>query len=132
VSAFVLDTNPVLYYAWQMDRRLGRKARAAFAAFDAGETTLYVPAPVVQETWYLHQAQRLGATTPRGFWEAFARPELIHADLTQEDIFVASELRWGHRDSFDRLIVAIAHRLELPLITGDQEITRWGGVDVVW
>jgi PIN domain nuclease of toxin-antitoxin system len=48
------------------------------------------------------------------------------------DVFAAYELDWQHSDPYDRLIVATARRLELPLITGDQAITDWGGVEVCW
>ena len=42
------------------------------------------------------------------------------------------ELDWPHQDPADRLICATALEHKLPLITHDQEITRWGGVPVVW
>ena len=132
MSAFVLDTNAALFYAGGMDRRLGKRARAVFAAFDAGEAVLHVPVPVVQETWFLRQRRGIAPVTPRAFWKRLERAELIFTELTHEDVLVASELDWDHRDPYDRLIVATALRLDLPLVTADEEITLWGRVEVVW
>lgn len=42
------------------------------------------------------------------------------------------ELDWPHKDPADRLICATALEHDLSLITHDQEISRWGGVPVVW
>ena len=42
------------------------------------------------------------------------------------------ELGWDHRDPADRVIVATALLLELPLATADDEIRRFGGVNCVW
>jgi PIN domain nuclease of toxin-antitoxin system len=41
-------------------------------------------------------------------------------------------LDWAHRDPADRLICATALEHKIPLVTHDLEITRWGGVQVVW
>jgi PIN domain nuclease of toxin-antitoxin system len=52
--------------------------------------------------------------------------------LTPRIAWRSVELDWPHKDSADRLICATALEHKLPLITHDQEITRWGGVPVVW
>jgi PIN domain nuclease of toxin-antitoxin system len=41
-------------------------------------------------------------------------------------------LAWSHRDPADRIICATALEHGLTLITQDCEITRWGGVPVLW
>jgi PIN domain nuclease of toxin-antitoxin system len=41
-------------------------------------------------------------------------------------------LDWTHKDPADRLICATALEHNLTLITNDREITRWGGVPVLW
>ena len=133
MSAFVTDTHPLLYFAGSEERRLGRKARTAFRAFEAGEIALYVPATVVLETWLLARGGRLrlGSTLAR-WWQDIEGPGLVHVELTANDVLAASELEWDHKDVFDRLIVASARRLDLPLITGDAAITDWAGVPIHW
>ena len=41
-------------------------------------------------------------------------------------------LDWTHPDPADRLIVATARSLDLPLITADQTIQRYPGVTTIW
>lgn len=136
-EGYVVDTHALLFYASDRTRKLGPRARRAFAAFERGDAFLMVPAPVVLETWMLWQGGRLQVpTTLAAWWRAVQREELVHTPLTHEDILEAAGLEWSHRDPYDRLIVACARRLDLPLLTRDAEITAWaeatGGAEVVW
>ena len=132
-NSFVTDTHPLVFYAANVLKRLGRKARSAFEAFEAGKATLYVPAPVVLETWMLARAGKLKLRTTLGaWWRDLESAGLVYEPLEGGDVIAASELDWDHNDLFDRLIVSTVRRLELPLITADGEITAWGGVSVHW
>jgi PIN domain nuclease of toxin-antitoxin system len=42
------------------------------------------------------------------------------------------ELPWDHRDPADRVIVATALLRGVPLVTADQTIHRFGGVEWIW
>ena len=42
------------------------------------------------------------------------------------------ELAWDHRDPGDRVIVATAILQDLPLLTADTEIHRFGDISCVW
>lgn len=42
------------------------------------------------------------------------------------------ELAWDHRDPADRVIVATAILQDVPLLTADTEIHRFGGIACVW
>jgi len=132
-DSFVTDTHPLVFYAADAVKRLGRRARGAFEAFEAGKATLYVPAPVVLETWMLARAGKLKLRTTLGaWWRDLESAGLVYEPLEGADVIAASELDWGHNDLFDRLIVSTARRLDLPLITADGAITAWGGVSVHW
>ena len=41
-------------------------------------------------------------------------------------------LAWDHRDPADRVIVATALLQDVPLLTADTEIHRFGGISCVW
>ncbi|MCI0672329.1 MAG: PIN domain-containing protein [Myxococcaceae bacterium] len=137
VEGYVVDTHPLLFYAGNDLKRLSKRARAAFEAAESGEGFLYVPAPVVLETWLLalNGTIRL-QTTLAAWWEDLAASGFHPLDMTRDDILDAAALRWSHRDIFDRLIVATAQRMDLPLLTKDHAITEWAGVsgaiEVVW
>ena len=133
MSAWVADTHALVWYAGGRTTKLGKRARRAFEAFDRGEATLYVPAPVAIEIWLLEKNGTLQIDGGLArWWRALARPELVHLDLTLDDLLVAARLDLGHADVFDRLVVAQALRVDCPLLTRDTEITDWGGVDVAW
>ncbi|MCY1031863.1 type II toxin-antitoxin system VapC family toxin [Corallococcus sp. BB11-1] len=136
-EGYVLDTNALLFYAGDQLQKLGPKAKRAFTAFEQGRGYLMVPAPVVMETWLLAQGGRLRfPTTLDAWWADIARPELVHEPMSEADVREAARLDWEHRAPFDRLIVAVARRLGLPLLTRDSAITDWaqstGGIEVAW
>lgn len=130
--AAVCDTHALAYYAFG-SQRLGKRAAALFDACDARQATIYVPAVVILEFGFVLRGRRSPSATPlRDFFEdLFANPAYQPFDLTPEQVFLADEVR-PNNDPFDRLICAAARRLDLPLITRDVDIERWGQVRVVW
>ena len=49
--------------------------------------------------------------------------EIVSVD---SELWVSSlELEWDHRDPVDRLVVALAARLNVPVLTRDKEISSW-------
>lgn len=133
MESYVTDTNALVHVAANRMRRLGAKAKAIFSRFERGDVILYVPAIVGVEIWLLSQAGTVVLESGyEPWWAQFEGPTLIRDDLVWADINTAASLRWSHPDWFDRLVVAAALRLGLPLITADAAISDWGGVDVVW
>jgi len=132
-DVFALDTNALLYYATDQFNRLGRQAKEVISRFEGGSASLVVPSPVLVEIWFLLKAGRFVAEPTLGkWWNRLTRSGLLSVDLTAEDVVTATSLHWDHRDSYDRLIVAIALRVGCPLVTADAAISEWGGIDVVW
>ena len=132
-SLLVLDTHPLLWYAAGAEKKLGAEGRKAFRAYERGEAAFYVPAPVVIETWFLSMNGTIKLEgSIAGWWQRIASPTLHHVDLSHEDVLEAARLDWEHQDPFDRLIVAIARRLECPLLTKDSVITSYDGVETLW
>ncbi|MFZ5469849.1 MAG: type II toxin-antitoxin system VapC family toxin [Myxococcota bacterium] len=127
------DTHPLVWFAAARLRKLSKRARAAFEAYESGRLDLYVPMPVVLETWLLAQGGVIRVETSlERWWRRLRNPRLHFQDISAEDVFAASALGWHHRDLYDRLIVATALALGLPLLTADSAISDWGGVEVVW
>lgn len=125
VDRFVTDTHPFIWFAADMRRKLSRRACAAFDAYEAGRADLYVPAPVLVETWFLAGNGTIKLETTFGrWWRDLANPRLVCDPMPADDVLAAAELNWEHRDPFDRLIVAAAHRLGLPLVTADTATMR--------
>jgi PIN domain nuclease of toxin-antitoxin system len=133
MSAYVLDTHALIFYAGGRRSKLGRAASRAFEQFERQEACLYIPVPVVIETWQLalNGTIRLPGTL-EAWWAEVESDELVHVELDADDVLRAASLDWEHDDIFDRLIVATALRLEAPLLTKDAAISDWGGVETVW
>jgi PIN domain nuclease of toxin-antitoxin system len=128
----VCDTHALLFHAMN-NGRLGRQAAAMFDACEAGEATIYVPAPVVWEVCLLARAMRVNLRRSASdfFGDLFSNPAYQPLDLTPAQVLDADTLTFT-RDPFDALIAAAARDLSLPLITRDASITAAGIVRVVW
>lgn len=131
-AAAVTDTHALVFHAASR-RPLGPRATAHFAACEARQALLYVPAAVVWEVSLLARASRINLRrTVRAFFDdLFTNPAYQPLDLTPDQVYDADELRFT-RDPFDALIVAAARSLDLPLVTRDADIRGSGTVKVLW
>ena len=122
----VLDTH-VLIWAVQGDGRLGP---AACRSIDEAATTggVHVPAIVPWEIALLAQRGRLGLGRDVAAWieDVLRLPGIRLAPLAPA-ICVASTRLPGdlHRDPADRLIVATARHIGMPLLTADRALLAY-------
>ena len=130
MKEYVLDTHAFAWWA-QNPKRLGRLARRALAAVDAGEARAWVPAVVGVELTLLHEAGRrlvtaadLQAATNRN-----REVRVLPMELAQTLEFA---LLGALPDPFDRMIVAAARATGRPLISADANIRESGLVEVTW
>jgi PIN domain nuclease of toxin-antitoxin system len=132
INAAVTDTHALVFHA-AGGGSLGPKARAYFAAAEAGTSIVYVPAAVIWEVSLLARAVRINLhRSVRAFFaDLFSNPAYQPHDLTADQVFDADDLRFT-RDPFDALIVSAARDLRLPLITRDGAIRESGHVRVLW
>jgi PIN domain nuclease of toxin-antitoxin system len=130
--AAVADTHAILFHA-AGGRGLGPKAAAMFERCERQQAIIYVPAIVMWEVSLLARVSRVTLRrTVRGFFDdLFSNPSYQPYDMTDEQVFIADELRFS-RDPFDLLICAAARAMELPLISRDADIRAAGVVRVIW
>ena len=133
LAAAVTDTHPLLFHAAGTARLIGRRAAAHFAACEAQQALVYVPAAVIWEVTLLARVSRvnLHRHVREFFDDLFSNPCYQPMELTPAQIFEAGELRFT-RDPFDGLICAAARALDLPLMTRDDLIRGSGTVLVLW
>ena len=116
LKAVLLDTHA---WAWSLTEDDRLSSRATQAMLHA-ETVLLSPISFFE----IGQKVRLGKW-PEMSGLVSRLPELLQeqggtlAPLEAEICLTASTLVWGHRDPFDRLIVATALHFHLPLISAD-------------
>jgi len=57
---------------------------------------------------------------------------LTELPLAADDLCAAADLPLIHRDPFDRVLVALALRANLTILTSDQLIPRYPGIRTLW
>lgn len=129
---YVSDTHAFICWATRRPS-LGRRAARVYARAERGIDEVRLPAVSVFEIALLVERGRL--RTPLGWdgWLAALRsaPGLVVEPVVLDDAIWASSLA-PLVDPFDRLVGAVARRLDAPLITSDERIGASGLVKVVW
>jgi PIN domain nuclease of toxin-antitoxin system len=127
---YVIDTHALVWFVLAPEK-LGANARKAIANAARGEVS--IPSAVIYELGRLIAEDdiELGGRRPSDVFGPTldfhgVRPASMDAALK------ASVLGLPHGDPFDRLIVAEAVALNVPLITKDGNITDSGIVRVIW
>jgi PIN domain nuclease of toxin-antitoxin system len=131
----VTDTHPLVWYLANKENKLPKKILAAFKSAQEGSGThIWVPAVVA---WELSELMRktnrikLQAPFEELIQENFYFRSMTLTELQPDDMVIGHSLNFN-RDPFDRLIVATAIRLELPLMTADREITESRFCQTFW
>ena len=134
MSEFVSDTH-AFYWHVAADPRLSAPARRIFEGADRGDHRIWVPSITLIEVTYLAERGRLAADSVGLIFQLLSQPDGSYA-VADLDLAVAQSLTLVPRaevpDMPDRIIVATAKRLGLPLISRDEAIRRSAIVPVVW
>lgn len=129
----VADSHAVVWYA-KGSSQLSADARAALVGAEA-DGGLVVSVATLIDLWYVTQTTEAVSAAELGR----LRNELLDSpsvDLHPVDVGVADAYagieRSVLRDPWDRLIVATAKALQVPLVTRDSAIERAGLVQTLW
>ena len=125
-----IDTHALV---WHLSRpkKLGTRARRWLRECDSGRAETLIPAAVPIELALLRDAGRrvVGPAEIEALVSRTSSFRVLPLDLSQAREFVLSG---GIPELFDRLMVAAARSLGVPLITADPVITDSGLVEIVW
>jgi len=129
----VVDTHSAVWYLLASNSLSGEALRALEAATQAGDP-VYLPSISVVEVIYLVEKGRLPQLALERLNDALADSESAFV-LAPLDLTVAHSVQRVPRDTIpdmpDRIIVATALQLSLPLITCDRR-TQSLGVETIW
>jgi PIN domain nuclease of toxin-antitoxin system len=134
VSEYVTDTH-ALYWHLASDPRLSPSAREVFAQADAGLHRILIPGITLIEMVYLVEKQRLDAALVERAYTSLDTVAGSYqvAPLDQHTARALHDIpRRMIPDMPDRIIVATARQLGLPLITRDAAIRKARVVSVLW
>jgi PIN domain nuclease of toxin-antitoxin system len=137
MGAYIVDTHPLIWTTNPNKKsKISRRVQKIFDNVENGKDIVYVPAPVIWELGAYYRARVFKADKYLLFrhWvqeEVFIHPNLVFLETTLEDVLLAGDFK-VNPDPFDNLIVATAIRMDLPLITKDENITLSGACKTVW
>lgn len=133
MARYVTDAHALIWYAEGRYRKLGRRARAVYAAAEAGRAVVYVPALALVEVLEAVRRGTFRPAVPVSQWLAaiFATGAFQFAALTRE-VIEAGERLYAIPERDDRLIAATAVALQLPLISCDPALASAAEVELVW
>lgn len=125
----LLDTQAALYL-WMAPDRLGHSARIVLE--DPTNVLLFSQV----STWEICLKFQIGKLPLLSSPEKYLRKRIQESDLTYEPIsdralFDTVSLPHYHGDPFDRLLLATAQSLKVPIVSGDRNFPRYP-VDVIW
>ena len=130
---FVTDTHPFIYHVLGRRNRVGRRALSVFDAVKRGRETIIVPFTVLEEVMLLSEIGKIRLPLPfRDFAISIRQAENFDLGVNDTDLLLEAATFTSVRDPYDRLIIAQARVVGLPLITGDERIQDSGLVRTVW
>jgi PIN domain nuclease of toxin-antitoxin system len=129
VKPVLLDTHVWVWLSIGDLSSLSAKARKLVA----GGTQKWISAISCWELAKLVERQRIGFNIPTLAWmrRSLNENNIRIADLTPEIAVESTGLEGFHRDPADQIIVATSRVLGMPLVTADQRIVGFGGVEAI-
>jgi PIN domain nuclease of toxin-antitoxin system len=126
---YLLDTN-VLLFAWLDSGSLSSVARAIL---EAPEHALYYSQASVWEISLKYSIGKLPLpAAPKEYIpNCVQRMGLERAELSDSVLYQAAELPMHHKDPFDRVMIATAQAMSLPLLSKDRVFAAYD-VELVW
>lgn len=136
MSSYLVDTHPLIWLKSANKKKLSGKVKKIFDRVDDGKDFVYIPAPVIWElgAYYRSRKFKLKNYVLFRHWvnkEILFHPNILFLETILEDVLLAGDFK-VNQDPFDNLIVATAVRMQLPLITKDENIKSCGACEVLW
>ena len=129
--AYAVNTHAI-YFSLVDPSKLGPKARAAMQEAEAGRALLHLPSIVAAELYWLAAKRGRSDLVRKLLGNVLQTPCQFIPESLEAVHFLDLDNDVAVPEMHDRIIVGVARRLEVPLITKDEEITKSGLVDVIW
>jgi PIN domain nuclease of toxin-antitoxin system len=130
VKPILLDTHVWIWLSIGDLSSLSVKARESITS----GTQKWISAISCWELAKLVERQRIGFTIPVLTWmrRSLNENNINIIDLTPEIAVESTDLQGFHRDPADQIIVATSRVAGMPVVTADQRIIRFSGVEAIW
>lgn len=129
-QVYVADTHALFWYLTGSPK-LGSQALQAFQAAEQGHAKIIVPTIVLAELYFLNE--KLGH--PLNFLEEYRKmlaSGLFEFSPLDEALILFFPYLAEVHEMHDRIVAAVALRLQAPLLTKDEAMRRSGVIIVQW
>jgi PIN domain nuclease of toxin-antitoxin system len=130
MDEYVADTHALTWY-FTDSQKLGANATRAFNDADIGEAIIHIPAIVLAEMHFANVKTGGLINFTEAYDQLDSSNQFVLTPFEAEDVLdfdADSDVIEMH----DRIIVGLARRLRVPLLTVDRNIVNSGLVEVVW
>ena len=110
--------------------KIGRKAYELISGVERGQHHCYVSTISLVEILYLSEKNRIPIRLGEALEKINTSENYSIVDLTPEAVGLAEQIQFP--DIFDRLIIATAQYLGIPVLTSDQDMTSKNVVETIW
>ena len=110
--------------------KIGRSAYELISGVERGEHHCYVSTISLVEILYLSEKNRIPIRLGGALEKLNKSENYSIVDLTPEIVGIAERIEFP--DIFDRLIMATAQYLGIPILTSDKDITSKNVVETIW
>jgi PIN domain nuclease of toxin-antitoxin system len=129
-DSFIPDTHALLFYL-SKSAKLGASAKRIFTRFNKGGVNLVIPWIVIAELYWLVRKRSPKMDFNTEFLKLYQHPKVEFIELDAEQVLNLSNFD-KVTEMHDRIIVGVAHKLNILLITKDQNIIESGYVTTIW
>lgn len=130
MDEFVADAHALIWY-FTDSPKLGPNVSRAFEDADRGEAIIHVPAIAVAELYYANIKTGNTIDFADAYRQLASGNQFVLTPFEAEDV-LDFDRDSAVREMHDRIIVGLARRLNVPLLTVDKNITASGVVEIVW
>jgi len=126
---YLLDTVTVIRH-FTNSGRIGKKARQALSNIEADQDIGAISVVSLMEIMYLAERNRIQLTLTETLELIEKSSNYFVVDLTPEILKHAAKIDFP--ELHDRLIIATAYYLNVPVISGDREFKNVAEVNAIW
>lgn len=126
---FLADTVTIIRH-FSKSGAIGKEDRNILGAAEKGKHRIHLSVLSIVEIMYLSQKNRIAIDLAETIRIINTSENYNIIDLSSDIVIVANSIEFY--ELFDRLIIATARFLDVPLLTCDKEIRKSQFVEVIW
>ena len=126
---YLADTVTVIRH-FARTGKVGNKAKVILSDAEEGRHRIFISVISLVEIMYLSQKMRININLAETLKIINSSENFMVVDLNSQIVLFAESIRFP--ELIDRLILATAKYLGVPLITPDEAIRKTGNIEAIW